>query len=135
MKLSLQPKKQLVLNELLTISQQPHPNICNYIDSYLHDGDLYLVLEYVNGGSLTEIIEYNTLSEPQIGKIVKEVLGGINHLHGRGIIHRDIKSDNVLVDFRGKSVKLTDFGMCCRLTDRKLKRETTIGTVSLFFNF
>lgn len=59
--------------------------------------------------ALTDIIENNTLTEAQIATICFETCKGLQHLHHKNIIHRDIKSDNMLLDWQGH-VKITDFG-------------------------
>jgi len=84
-------------------------------------------MEYMEGGALTDIIEHNQLEEDQISSICFETCKGLDHLHDQQIIHRDIKSDNVLLDARG-NVKITDFGFCAKLTESKSKRATMVGT-------
>ncbi|OSD03749.1 Pkinase-domain-containing protein [Trametes coccinea BRFM310] len=128
MDLSNQPRKELIVNEILVMKESQHPNIVNFLDAYLvKSNELWVVMEYMEGGALTDIIENNTLEEDQISSICLETCKGLNHLHSQSIIHRDIKSDNVLLDAQGH-VKITDFGFCAKLTDQKSKRATMVGT-------
>ncbi|KAG0316546.1 Protein kinase [Linnemannia gamsii] len=128
MDLSLQPRKELVVNEILVMKESTNPNIVNYLDSFLVKGqELWVVMEYMEGGALTDVIDNNKLSESQIACICLETCKGLQHLHSQNIIHRDIKSDNVLLDSLGH-VKITDFGFCAKLTDQKNKRATMVGT-------
>eukprot|EP00123_Amoebidium_parasiticum_P012475 comp21379_c0_seq1/m.29405 comp21379_c0_seq1/g.29405 ORF comp21379_c0_seq1/g.29405 comp21379_c0_seq1/m.29405 type:complete len:572 (-) comp21379_c0_seq1:467-2182(-) len=129
MKLANQDRIDLIANEILVMRDSRHPNIVNFLDSYLVDNTLWVVMEYMQGGSLTDVIENNfcTISEPQMACITKQALAGLEHLHGKGVIHRDIKSDNLLISNTGE-VKLTDFGFCATLTPEQSARYTMVGT-------
>ena len=73
MDLAAQPRKELLVNEIVVMKESQHPNIVNYRDSYLRGGDLWVVMELMEGGPLTEVIDNNTLTEPQIAFICGEV--------------------------------------------------------------
>lgn len=130
MDLNAQPRKELIINEILVMKDSQHDNIVNFLDSYLRGtNDLLVIMEYMEGGSLTEVIDNNEckLTERQVATICNETLKGLQFLHKKHIIHRDIKSDNVLLSATG-NVKITDFGFCAKLTDQRSKRATMVGT-------
>ncbi|KAF9184623.1 signal transducing kinase of the PAK [Haplosporangium sp. Z 11] len=127
MNLEQQPKKDLIINEILVMKESSHKNIVNFIDSFLYHGDLWVVMEYMEGGSLTDVVTTNEMADPQIGAVCRETLLGLEHLHSKGVIHRDIKSDNVLLSLNG-DIKLTDFGFCAQLKESQNKRTTMVGT-------
>lgn len=108
MNLEQQPKQDLIINEILVMKESRHPNIVNYIDSFLVRGDLWVCMEYMEGGSLTDVVTANIMSEGQIAAVSREVLQGLKHLHEHGVIHRDIKSDNVLLSMSG-DIKLSEY--------------------------
>lgn len=109
-----------------------HPNLIKCHETYNFGGFMWISMEFMDGGCLTDILEnYQrmraTMSEGEIAYVVREVLKGLMFMHGMKRLHRDIKSDNVLITKNGL-VKLADFGFCAELTEERKKRTTCVGT-------
>ncbi len=73
MNLSQQPKKELIINEIIVMRDNQQKNIVNYVDSFLAGDDLWVVMEYLAGGSLTDVVTETILNEAQIAAICREV--------------------------------------------------------------
>ena len=73
MNLEQQPKKDLIINEILVMKDSKHKNIVNFMDSYLRGGDLWVIMEYMEGGSLTDVVTFNLMTEGQIAAVCREV--------------------------------------------------------------
>jgi len=92
------------------LAQLSHPNLVTLIDRGSTETDDYLVFEYVEGRSLKELIREGPLSVADVGRIAGQVAEGLAAAHRLGIIHRDIKPQNILID-RSGTAKVTDFGI------------------------
>ncbi|KAG0662976.1 p21 protein (Cdc42 Rac)-activated kinase [Maudiozyma exigua] len=124
---SKQKNKKLIMNELLVLKTKSHPNIVSFRNSYWVRGELWIEMEYLEGGCLTDIIRNHQLSETEISAICAEILKALRFLHSSGIVHRDIKSDNILLSSAG-DVKLSDFGFCSYISNSSKTNNTVIGT-------
>ncbi|ODV67201.1 kinase-like protein [Hyphopichia burtonii NRRL Y-1933] len=117
-----------VNKEILIISECRLPQITKYLGCFVRHFKLWVIMEYVNGGSLFELLKPGSISDENvILLIVKEILIALEYLHNQGKIHRDLKSQNILLNNRGE-VKLTDFGVSTQLSSNFSRRNTTVGT-------
>jgi mitogen-activated protein kinase kinase kinase len=83
-----------------------------------------IFLEYVPGGSVAALLRnYGAFEEPLVRNFVRQILEGLDYVHERGIVHRDIKGANVLVDNKG-GIKISDFGISKKLEDSASLRST-----------
>jgi len=120
----------LLTTEISIMKSSIHDNIVRYIESFLVEDKLWVAMEYMGGGCLTDVLEifsYLQLTEGQIAFVCRETLKGLRYIHHHHRIHRDIKSDNILLGIDG-SVKLADFGYAAQLTEQRSKRTTIVGT-------
>lgn len=87
------------------------------LDSSADEEHFNIFLEYVPGGSVTALLRnYGAFEEPLVRNFVRQILEGLDYVHERGIVHRDIKGANVLVDNKG-GIKISDFGISKKLED------------------
>jgi len=122
---------KLLITEIGIMKTSVHPNIVAYTDSFLVGETIWVVMEFMAGGCLTEVLEqYENgveMTESQIASVCRDTLSGLTYIHTLHRIHRDIKSDNLLLGDDG-GVKLADFGYAAQLTQEKQKRNTIVGT-------
>jgi len=130
---------QEIIKEISIMQQCDSPYVVKYYGSYFKNTDLWIVMEYCGAGSVLDIMklrglhwnfpkgEVKTLSEDEIATVLSDTLKGLEYLHLRKKIHRDIKAGNILLNMEGHA-KLADFGVAGQLTDTMAKRNTVIGT-------
>ncbi|KAK7789783.1 hypothetical protein R5R35_012336 [Gryllus longicercus] len=120
---------QEIIKEISIMQQCDSPWVVKYYGSYFKNTDLWIVMEYCGAGSVSDIMRLRkkTLTEDEIATILCDTLKGLEYLHLRRKIHRDIKAGNILLNTEGHA-KLADFGVAGQLTDTMAKRNTVIGT-------
>ena len=115
--------------EIEVLSRCHHPNIVGYFGCWRKKDELFIAMEYCDGGSTADIYETldSGLAEEEIKVICRESLKGLAYMHSLGFLHRDIKGANILVK-RDGSVKLIDFGVSGKVSAASPTRRTFIGT-------
>ncbi|KAL0406780.1 UNVERIFIED_CONTAM: Serine/threonine-protein kinase [Sesamum latifolium] len=117
-----------IQKEIAVLSECRSPYITEYYCSYLRQTKLWIVMEYMAGGSVADLIQPNQpLDEGSIACITRDLLHAIEYLHNEGKIHRDIKAANILLTENG-DVKVADFGVSAQLTRTISRRKTFVGT-------
>ncbi|XP_067928764.1 serine/threonine-protein kinase Nek8-like isoform X2 [Watersipora subatra] len=116
------------LNEVKVLSILNHPNIIKYYENFLEQAALMIVMEYAEGGTLFEFLQTSTklIEEVEILKYFTQLLLAVQHFHSKQILHRDLKTQNVLLDKTRKVVKIVDFGISKVLT--KSNAFSVVGT-------
>ena len=110
-------EKYSVINEIRRAILFQHPNVCRYFDAFRYDEGSSFglqhyeigVMEYISGGDLDAYVKKHGINSEKAKKALLGVLEGLSYLHGQGVIHRDIKPNNILVS--GDTPKIIDFGI------------------------
>lgn len=119
--------------EAKAVANLRHPNIVQVYDFDIQDDIIFMVMEYIDGTDLqSQMVQLDKegkhLSIKEIGSIIKDIASALDYAHSRGMLHRDVKPSNILIDKNNKAY-LTDFGIARLLTDQKLTATgTLIGT-------
>ncbi|XP_051951609.1 serine/threonine-protein kinase PAK 6-like [Xyrauchen texanus] len=127
MDLKKQQRRELLFNEVVIMRDYRHKNVVEMYKSALVGEELWVIMEYLQGGALTNIVSETRLTEEQIATVCEAVLQALCYLHAQGVIHRDIKSDSILLTLDGR-VKLSDFGFCAQISKDIPKRKSLVGT-------
>ncbi|CAO3598043.1 unnamed protein product [Absidia cylindrospora] len=117
---SVERKRSMVealRREIALLQELQHENIVQYLGSQSDNAHFSIFLEYVPGGSVAGLLaSYGAFQEQLVKSFVRQILKGLTYLHGKDIVHRDIKGANVLVDNKG-GVKISDFGISKKVED------------------
>jgi len=121
-----------ITTEIAIMKTCKHPNIVNYIDSYIVEDNLWVVREYMGNGSLDELtyrFDVVKLGEKHIAMICREILQGLQYIHDIHGIHYNIRSDTIFLGKNGE-VKLADFGSFTKLTSEHIYCAMVFGAYS-----
>ena len=114
-------------HEAQAIAQMRHPNILNVYDFGEYQGMPYMIVEFVPGGSLADRLSQGILDQPTTIKYLRGIAAGLDHAHAQGIVHRDVKPANVLLE-KDDTPVLADFGLAKLLQGSSLKSMTGVTT-------
>lgn len=129
-KISPEEELKYIRSEVAFHAMSTHKNIVNYHATFLWRHDVWIVMDFIEGGCLTDILGEDNpqeWSEENIAYTMLNCLEALNFMHKKHLLHRDIKSDNVLVG-RDGTVKIADFGFAIAMTAEQEKRKSTVGT-------
>lgn len=111
-------QKRMNLNEIGFLKYCNHPNIVKFLCSYQKNDELWLIMEFMEGGTLREATSNFVFSEEKIAFVAREILQGIEYLHKNGLCHRDLKSSNIMISTKGE-IKIIDFGLAIDFSEEK----------------
>lgn len=115
---------QVIQREIKVMSQISNPGVVQYYASFMEGSTLWIVMEFLAGGSLKELLDaVRVLPEDAIAAVMRSLMRGLDYLHKGGKLHRDIKSANILLSSDG-AVKLADFGVAAQVTATIRQRNT-----------
>ena len=115
----LKPKERdEAKKEIKLLASFHHPNIVRYRDSFLESGILHIVMDFAEGGDLSNLLKeqgQRHLAEEQVVDYFVQLCLAMKHVHDRKVLHRDIKSQNIFLTQNRKVLKVGDFGIACVL--------------------
>ena len=114
--------KQKIKNEIEMLGKLRHPFICQILDSFKTDTHIFIVMEYICSDLLHFIKKRGKLSETVSKIIFKQLIEGLQYIHKKKIVHRDIKLDNILIDLTN-TIKICDFGVSRKIDNNEIMHE------------
>jgi serine/threonine-protein kinase len=121
--------RQRFVREAKTAGKLTHPNIVTVYDSFEGEGGVaYIVMEYVEGDTLANIIKKSRLNVPQIKHVIINAANGLQHAHENGVFHRDIKPENIMLAPKTGVTKLMDFGIARLVESNMTATGSVLGT-------
>ena len=116
--------------EARTLARLQHPNLVRLLDAGTDNGDAFLVLELLGGATVRELLDGGALPSDQVARIGGETTAALDYIHRQGIVHRDVKPSNLMLDDYG-SVRLADFGIARLLGGTRITgTHQAIGTMA-----
>lgn len=117
-----------LIKEIHILTRIRSQYLTRHFETFLKESNMWIVLEYCGGGSCSDLLKcFGTLSESVTAYIIRDVLRGLEYLHGQKKVHRDIKSANILLTDNGE-IKVADFGVSGEMSLTRTKRNTVVGT-------
>jgi len=118
-----------IKQEIAMHAMSEHANIVQYGETFAHQESVWMSMEYIDGGNLYDLIGQDVPKwrENHMAYVCQQMLIALAYMHRKHLLHRDIKSDNVLIGRNG-IVKLADFGFAAGLTREEAKRKSVVGT-------
>lgn len=124
--------REKCLKEIKLLQSLQHPNIIRYVDSYIDNNELFIVLEFAEGGDLKGLIKRvisanRVFEESIIWSYIEQIASGLHHMHAKRIMHRDLKPANIMLTIDNK-VKLGDLGLGRYFTSQTIEAFSKVGT-------
>jgi CHASE2 domain-containing sensor protein/predicted Ser/Thr protein kinase len=121
--------RQRFVREAKTAGKLTHPNIVTVYDSFEGEGGVaYIVMEYVEGNTLANMMKKGRFSAPQIKHVINNAAAGLQHAHENGVFHRDVKPENIMIAPKTGVVKLMDFGIARLVESNMTATGSILGT-------
>lgn len=127
-KIAPREEMETLKSEIALQSLSKHENVVQFLETYNVGDQVWIVIELMDGGALTNIVGRKIKwPESCMAYVLQQCLQGLESLHACYRLHRDIKSDNILWDYKGR-IKLADFGFAVTLTEEEFARTSVVGT-------